>query len=49
LPKLERNKARDQEDQAKLAADGWSILVVWECELKNIASISSKIRACLSQ
>jgi DNA mismatch endonuclease (patch repair protein) len=49
LPKLERDKARDQEDQAKLAADGWSIIVLWECELKNIASISSKIRAFLSR
>jgi DNA mismatch endonuclease (patch repair protein) len=49
LPKLERNKIRDEENQAALAADGWRVLVVWECELKNIASISSKIRAFLSQ
>ncbi|MGO9773765.1 MAG: very short patch repair endonuclease, partial [Roseiarcus sp.] len=49
LPKLERNKIRDEENQAALAADGWSVLVVWECELKNIASFSGKIRAFLSQ
>ncbi|MCM5557027.1 very short patch repair endonuclease [Pleomorphomonas sp. NRK JP5] len=32
VPKLERNVARDQEVGAALAALGWSIVVVWECE-----------------
>jgi hypothetical protein len=38
LPKLKRNKIRDEENQAALMADGWSVLVVWESELKNVAS-----------
>jgi DNA mismatch endonuclease (patch repair protein) len=24
---------RDQENQSRLAAEGWRILIVWECEL----------------
>jgi len=32
--KLERNKQRDFEHTTALEADGWYVLVVWECELK---------------
>ena len=49
LPKLERNKARDQENIDRLIKEGWSVLVVWECELKDTASLSNRIRAFLSQ
>jgi DNA mismatch endonuclease (patch repair protein) len=31
--KFERNVQRDQENQSRLAAEGWRVLVVWECEL----------------
>jgi DNA mismatch endonuclease (patch repair protein) len=31
--KFARNTERDRENQQKLAAEGWKILVVWECEL----------------
>ncbi len=33
-PKLERNKARDQVNIARLRATGWDVIVIWECELK---------------
>ncbi len=33
-PKLEGNKRRDAEHIAKLQADGWRVITVWECELK---------------
>jgi len=32
--KLERNKQRDLANITALEADGWRVLVVWECELK---------------
>ena len=32
--KIERNKARDIEEQHKLAAMGWHCITVWECQLK---------------
>lgn len=33
--KFDRNKARDAAAQAALEADGWDVLVVWECETKD--------------
>lgn len=32
--KVARNKERDQETWRQLEAKGWSVIVVWECELK---------------
>lgn len=33
LPKLDRNKTRDEQNQKDLQADGWSVVTLWECEL----------------
>lgn len=35
-PKLERNTRRDEINQRALCQLGWSILVVWECEIKKL-------------
>ena len=43
LPKLERNKARDIATNDKLVKLGWSVLTIWECELKQIAKVKEKI------
>ncbi len=48
LPKLERNRVRDMENQEKLKLLGWDSLVVWECELRDQASLKDKIQAFLS-
>lgn len=32
--KINRNIERDKENYEKLAALGWNVLIVWECELK---------------
>lgn len=42
-PKLEKNKNRDALNQEKLRETEWSILVVWECELKDIERIKRKL------
>jgi len=49
LPKLDGNRERDARNIALLQKDGWQVLVVWECELKNTASLRSKIQAFLKQ
>ena len=33
--KLNRNAERDIHNQEALKAQGWNVIVVWECELKN--------------
>lgn len=39
--KIERNKARDIEEQRQLAAMGWHCITVWECQLKPAAREST--------
>jgi DNA mismatch endonuclease (patch repair protein) len=34
IPKLIRNKQRDAENIQLLESQGWTVIVVWECELK---------------
>ena len=34
LPKIERNIRRDQENNAKLAEQGWKEIIVWECSCR---------------
>lgn len=54
-PKIERNIQRDAENQQKLEADGWKVIVVWECELKKriaeerLSRLCEEIRADIPQ
>lgn len=43
-PKLERNKERDTENIVKLRLEGWSLLIIWECETKDHESLKQKLR-----
>lgn len=47
LPKLEGNRQRDLRNIDALDRLGWGVLVIWECELKNVASLEIKIRTFL--
>jgi DNA mismatch endonuclease (patch repair protein) len=49
LPKLERTKGRDAANQAKLRDLGWNFLILWECQLKNEAVLTEKIRKFLEE
>lgn len=42
MAKVARNQERDQEVWRKLEAKGWSVIVVWECQLKK-ASLDETI------
>lgn len=46
-PKLERNRLRDLENQAKLRESGWDVLVVWECEVYEAAGLPGRIMSFL--
>ena len=41
--KFERNVTRDEQNKAALESDGWRVLVVWECELKNLATLQARL------
>ena len=40
LPKFKRTVQRDQKNQAKLIELGWRVIVVWECEIKDLEHLS---------
>jgi len=43
-PKLSRNIKRDAENMLKLIDNGWSAIIIWECELKDMDLVKKKIR-----
>jgi DNA mismatch endonuclease, patch repair protein len=43
-----RNVAHDLENEAALVAQGWRLLVVWECDTKDFGRIQERIRAWIS-
>ncbi len=45
LPKLDRNKKRDAENERKLKNAQWAVLVVWQCETKD----TNKLRRILGR
>ena len=45
-PKIERNVWRDIENQHRLEADGWKVIVIWECELKKSTAEERLTRLC---
>lgn len=44
LPKLEANRHRDVENEERLAALGWRVLLVWECELRDREQLGNILR-----
>lgn len=49
LPKFERTVERDQQNIDRLWALGWSALVVWECELKDLNALGQRLKAFLDE
>lgn len=45
--KLLGNVERDRRHLKALKADGWKILIVWECETKDEANLAKRLRAFL--
>lgn len=46
-PKLEGNRKRDEKNSRALARQGWKVLTVWECELKDALRLERRIRRFL--
>jgi len=47
-PKLDRNIERDAKRQAALRALGWRVIVVWECNTKNLPKIATELKQLLT-
>jgi DNA mismatch endonuclease (patch repair protein) len=49
VPKLERNRRRDEQVRNELAQQGWQSLTIWECQLVDIAAVSEQVRSFLGR
>lgn len=47
--KLQKNKARDAVVRKQLKTDGWSMLIIWECEISNIERVAVRIKRFLGE
>lgn len=47
IPKLERNRQRDNVAHEQLAASGWDALVIWECETRESRTLMMTLRRFL--
>ena len=45
--KFQNNVIRDKNNELALRASGWHVLVVWECEIKELSALSKRLDATL--
>jgi DNA mismatch endonuclease, patch repair protein len=48
-PKLARNVERDAQHVAKLKQEGWNVLTVWECEVRDEQALVQRITIFLGE
>ncbi|MDR1920342.1 MAG: very short patch repair endonuclease, partial [Candidatus Adiutrix sp.] len=46
--KFARNQARDAANQARLTSFGWRVIIIWECELKDMDLLENRLLGLLS-
>lgn len=47
--KFERNVTRDAANKASLEAQGWRVLTIWECELRDIPALALRLESFLTK
>ena len=47
--KVETNKARDRRNIRKLRADGWKVIVIWQCQISNQAKRAKRLPKLVEQ
>lgn len=48
-PKLNKNRQRDELNRIKLLQNGWTILVIWECQIKLTKDLEYLLRQFLEE
>ncbi len=49
LAKLKRNRARDERNLKMLRHNGWKVLTVWECQLRDLRKTTERLIAFLDE
>lgn len=47
VAKISRNRERDAQSEAALKQDGWRVLTVWECQMKDQEAFRERLRRFL--
>ena len=47
IPKLQRNQERDKRNIKLLKSAGWTVLIIWECQIKRQSFLSANIKRFL--
>lgn len=47
--KISDNVLRDQRNTEKLKEDGWKVIIIWQCELKNITNRSKRLELLVEE
>jgi DNA mismatch endonuclease, patch repair protein len=47
--KLEGNRKRDKRNKRVLSREGWKVLTIWECQLRDAVLLESRIRRFLDE
>jgi DNA mismatch endonuclease, patch repair protein len=48
-PKIAANKERDKRKKTDIIEKGWRVVVVWQCELADIETLTAKLRSFLDE
>jgi DNA mismatch endonuclease (patch repair protein) len=43
IPKLQKTKERDKKHRQELESLGWAVLLIWECELREMETLKERI------
>jgi DNA mismatch endonuclease (patch repair protein) len=49
MPKIAKNRERDEKKSTELDLLGWKVLTVWQCELNDIEALGSRLVAFLGK
>ncbi len=49
LAKLQKNRTRDVRNVRALRDDGWDVMVVWECETRDMKRLTARLTTFLSE
>ena len=48
-PKLERTRQRDRSSRRRLRAQGWGVMTVWQCEVRDLDKLAQKLKRFLGR
>ena len=47
LPKFNRTVERDRSNQEQLTELGWSVIIVWECEIRELEDLAGRLKRAI--